>query len=89
MRRLFTMLTALGLFGAALGCHHWAGKCDCDPGDDPCCYFPGAHSAATPEPVYGHGVGYGAAPAYGPGAGATSSYSAEPIAAPTPKSTGK
>jgi hypothetical protein len=79
MRRLFTMLTALGLFGAALGCHHWAGKCDCDPGDDPCCYYPGAHPVATPDPVYGHVAGSAAA----------SGSSAEPIGAPLPKSTGK
>jgi hypothetical protein len=30
MRRLLSSLMALGLLGAALGCHHTAGVCDCD-----------------------------------------------------------
>jgi hypothetical protein len=30
MRRLLSLLMALGLFGAAVGCHHTAGVCDCD-----------------------------------------------------------
>lgn len=29
MRRLLISLTALGLFGTVIGCHHTSGICDC------------------------------------------------------------
>jgi hypothetical protein len=32
MRRFFVTLTALGLLGGLVGCHHVAGVCDCDVG---------------------------------------------------------
>jgi hypothetical protein len=32
MRRPFILTLTLGLMGAALGCHHTAGVCDCDRG---------------------------------------------------------
>jgi hypothetical protein len=30
MRRFYLLLTGAGVLGLALGCHHVAGKCDCD-----------------------------------------------------------
>ena len=30
MRRVLLLVTGLGLLGAALGCHHTHGMCDCD-----------------------------------------------------------
>ena len=35
MKRIFA-LSALGLLGAVLGCHHTAGTCDCDPRSPGC-----------------------------------------------------
>jgi hypothetical protein len=43
MRGLFTSLIAVSLMGVVVGCHHVAGKCDCE-NTDPCCpYGTGAH----------------------------------------------
>jgi hypothetical protein len=80
MRHLFTLLTALGLCGSLAGCHHFAGKCDCDPGDDPCSFWPGVHGAAIPEPANGHGDSR-ALSGWSPYGGS----GPEPISAPAPK----
>jgi hypothetical protein len=40
MRRLYALLAGLGLFTAALGCHHHvAGICDCDSCEWGCCDY--------------------------------------------------
>jgi hypothetical protein len=47
MRRLYLLLTGAGVLGLALGCHHVAGKCDCDipaPGPHPGCHHDGPHA---------------------------------------------
>ena len=45
MRRLFLSSAIVGLLSLGLGCHHMHGVCDCDQGDNPCCYY------NTPTPV--------------------------------------
>lgn len=45
MRRLFVSLTLLALLVPAVGCHHTAGVCDCDPG-------PAPHGPLAPVPVH-------------------------------------
>jgi hypothetical protein len=52
MRRLFTLLAALGLATTLLGCCHMSGICDCDRNNDPCNYYaPWDHRSALPEPI--------------------------------------
>jgi hypothetical protein len=53
MRRLFTLLTALGLASTLLGCHHTCGICDCDKDNDPCTYYAPSDHAAMPAPIAG------------------------------------
>jgi hypothetical protein len=36
MRRLYPLVAGVALLGAALGCHHTAGYCDCTRDCDPC-----------------------------------------------------
>lgn len=53
MRRLLVSLSALGLLGAIVGCHHTAGCCDCDiPGHQcPGCCGPSAPSGIPMQPA--------------------------------------
>ncbi len=76
MRRLFFASAGVALLGLALGCHHMHGMCDCDPGDDPCCYY------NAPTPVAAHAPPPAAMPA-GPAAPAPSTDRA-PEKAPAP-----
>ena len=56
MRRILTLLTAVGLLAASWGCRHIAGACDCGA---PCTYgSPHPYTIAEPP---------AAAPAPGPG----------------------
>jgi len=51
MRRLLTLLAALGFATSLLGCHHTCGICDCDRNNDPCNYYPACGCAVAPAPV--------------------------------------
>jgi hypothetical protein len=51
MRRLLTLLTALGLASTLLGCHHTCGICDCERDNDPCSYYAPCDHATMPEPI--------------------------------------
>ena len=52
MRNLFLTVAGLGLLCVVAGCTegHLCGYCDCDPGNDRCCYYygPGAPSPYHP-----------------------------------------
>ena len=80
MRRLFFASAGVALLGLALGCKHMHGVCDCDAGDDPCCYY------TAPTPVAAHGApppaAMSAAPAAQP---APTAPSREKLPAPTEK----
>ncbi len=49
MRRLFFTAATAGLLGLGLGCHHMHGVCDCDQGDNPCCYYHAPTPVAAPS----------------------------------------
>lgn len=55
MIRKLASLAALAMLGTVVGCHcvHWAGKCDCDMGCDPCApYGRGTPAnASAPGPI--------------------------------------
>ncbi len=51
MRRMILLALGLGLFGAAVGCDHFAGVCDCEGPGCGCGGAPvGALEAAAPAP---------------------------------------
>ena len=51
MRRLLTLVAALGFASTLLGCHCTCGICDCDRNYDPCNYYAPCDHAVLPAPI--------------------------------------
>jgi hypothetical protein len=72
MRRVWVLLSAVGLFASAagchpVGCHHVAGVCDCVPDGPGCCYGQPGGNTYSGGPAAGIAVApVAAAPVLGP-----------------------